>query len=68
MKKKLIIIAFIFILIMFVPIPMGTYDDGTMTYNALTYKIVKWDKADLRDILIASEQWKALPEDDVFID
>lgn len=47
MKKKLIIIAIIFLIIIFVPIPMGTYDDGTRTYNALTYKIVKWHKADL---------------------
>lgn len=48
MKKTSSIIAVIIIcilLVMFLPIPIGTYDDGgTRAYNALTYKIVVWNK------------------------
>ena len=46
MKKKIIIPALILLaLILFLPIPQGSYDDGgTRVYNALTYKIVKWNK------------------------
>lgn len=29
---------------MFLPIPKGTYDDGTREYKALTYRIVVWNK------------------------
>lgn len=45
-KKKIKIILFIgLLLILFFPIPLGTYDDGgTRTYMALTYKIVKWNR------------------------
>lgn len=48
MKKKVlipIIVIFILALILFWPIPQGSYDDGgTRDYNALTYKIVRWNK------------------------
>lgn len=49
MKKKVwlisVIAAIALGLILFLPIPQGTYDDGgTREYNALTYKIVKWNK------------------------
>ena len=48
MKKKIIITAVIVIalvLILFLPIPQGSYDDGgTRDYNAITYKIVRWNK------------------------
>lgn len=48
MKKKVfipIIAVFILALILFLPIPQGSYDDGgTRDYNALTYKIVRWNK------------------------
>ena len=49
MKKKTVIIAaivlFIFILILFLPIPRGTYrDGGTKDYRALTYRIVVWNR------------------------
>lgn len=48
MKKKIIIPAVIVIaivLVLFLPIPQGSYDDGgTHEYSALTYKIVKWNK------------------------
>ena len=48
MKKKIIITAIIVIallLVLFLPIPQGSYDDGgTRDYAALTYKIVKWNR------------------------
>lgn len=46
MKRKWFIVALVAILlILFVPIPSGTYKDGgTRVYSALTYKIVKWRK------------------------
>ena len=48
MKKRIIvsvIIVFALLLILFLPIPMGSYDDGgTRTYQALTYKIVDWNR------------------------
>ena len=48
MKKRIIIpvvIVLAFVLILFLPIPRGTYDDGgTREYAALTYKIVVWNK------------------------
>ena len=46
MKKNWMIIAVIFILVLlFVPMPTGTYrDGGTKTYSSLTYKIVKWNR------------------------
>ena len=46
MKRKWILIIVIFILVLlFVPMPTGTYKDGgTKTYSALTYKIVKWNR------------------------
>lgn len=46
MKKKtkiIALLALIVILILFLPIPAGTFKDGgTRMYTALTYKIVKW--------------------------
>ena len=47
MKKRIIIIAVIVLalLIMFLPIPRGTYrDGGTKDYGALTYRIVVWNR------------------------
>ncbi len=48
MKKKIlipVIIIFVLAVILFLPIPQGSYDDGgTRDYNALTYKIVRWNK------------------------
>ena len=47
MKKKwiLTIIVVFLLVILFVPMPTGTYrDGGTKTYSALTYKIVKWKR------------------------
>ena len=47
MKKKYIAIILLaaVALVLFFPIPRGTYDDGgTREYTALTYKIVSWHK------------------------
>lgn len=48
MKKKIIIptiIVIALLLVLFLPVPQGSYDDGgTRDYAALTYKIVKWNR------------------------
>lgn len=46
MKKKIIvIIAVLIIFVLFLPIPGASCDDGgTREFNALTYKIVKWNR------------------------
>ncbi len=46
MKKSIIIgIIVIVLLVLFLPIPKGTCEDGgTREYCALTYKIVVWNK------------------------
>ena len=48
MKKRMIfptIIVIVLLLVLFLPIPQGSYDDGgTCEYTALTYKIVKWNR------------------------
>ena len=48
MKKKIwipVIAGIILLAVLFVPIPMGSYDDGgTREWNALSYKIVKWNR------------------------
>ena len=47
MKKRIItIVAIVLILlILFLPIPRGTYKDGgTRDYRALTYRIVVWNR------------------------
>ncbi len=44
-KTKVIISAIVIcvLLVLFVPVPTGTYKDGgTRMYTALTYKVVKW--------------------------
>ena len=46
MKRKTVVISIIVaVLILFLPVPHGTYEDGgTRDYNALTYKIAVWNK------------------------
>lgn len=45
MKKRIWIIAGIFLVALFIPIPTGVCKDGgTRTYTALTYKIVDWNR------------------------
>lgn len=37
------VVVFVLLALLFVPIPIGTMDDGgTKVYSALTYKVVKW--------------------------
>lgn len=58
MKKKIIIIASIvlILLILFLPVPRGTYKDGgTKDYSALTYRIVVWNRMTDRPGMDASE-------------
>ena len=46
-KKKIVpvIIVIALLLVLFLPIPQGSYDDGgTREYAALAYKIVKWKR------------------------
>lgn len=67
MKKKtlvfliiVIVIALISALILFFPVPKGAYDDGgTRVYEALTYKIVVWN----RIIARLDENRQPLPPD-----
>lgn len=44
--KGVLIAAFaVLLLILFVPIPKGTFEDGgTREYRALTYKVLVWNK------------------------
>lgn len=57
MKKKTWIVLIILLLILFIPIPSGTYKDGgTRVYTALTYKIVKWKR-----LIDADEVKKSYP-------
>jgi len=49
MKRKSIVIVLIIVavilMVLFLPIPKGTYEDGgTREYGALLYKIVVWNK------------------------
>lgn len=47
MKARIIIAAILVLavaLFLFLPIPKGTYDDGTRVYAATLYKIVVWNK------------------------
>ncbi|MBQ9912241.1 MAG: hypothetical protein IJM49_04345 [Firmicutes bacterium] len=42
-RKRVIMTVLIIILILIIPVPSGMYKDGgTRSYNALSYKIVKW--------------------------
>ena len=47
-KKPIIIVSIVFaviLLVLFLPIPKGTYaDGGTRDYDALLYKVVVWNK------------------------
>jgi len=52
MKRKSIVIVSIvlavILLVLFLPIPKGTYDDGgTRDYDALLYKIVVWNRLEV---------------------
>lgn len=45
MKKTVIFVILAVLLILFVPIPRGTLEDGgTRDYSALTYRLIVWNK------------------------
>lgn len=45
MKNKRILIIFFIALVLFLPVPQVSYDDGgTREFSAMTYKIVKWNR------------------------
>ena len=44
-KILLVLLAVVLLLVLFFPIPLGTFiDGGTKIYIALTYEIVSWNK------------------------
>ncbi len=44
-KRKILLGILLLLVILFVPIPTGTYKDGgTKVYSALTYKIIRWNR------------------------
>ncbi len=45
MKKRTKILLIIIILLLFIPVPLGIYKDGgTRDYQALTYRLVIWNR------------------------
>lgn len=57
MKKKILILVIIFavLAVLFVPVPTGAYEDGgTTVYQALTYKIINWNRITGNDIYKAT--------------
>ncbi|MCR5150793.1 MAG: hypothetical protein K6B52_06170 [Clostridiales bacterium] len=55
MKKTLIIaVSAVIILAFFVPVPK-TYADGTKSYNAVAYKIVKWNRPYYKNLLFTQK-------------
>jgi len=68
-KIKFIIVAFILIviLILFLPIPKGTYDDGgTRVYDAFLYKIVVWNRIEVELNEDGSAEQKVYDKTSVF--
>ena len=56
MKKKIIISALVLLIIgLFVPIHK-TYDDGTESYSALAYKIVKWNRPFYKNLVYSERE------------
>ncbi len=46
-KKEIIILILCILLLLFIPVPLGVYEDGgSREYAALTYKLVKWNRID----------------------
>lgn len=72
MKKKIIIAAVIILLIAVIPIPR-TYDgpekdEGTKYYQALTYKIVKWNRVFYDDLTFNETGFYVFPRNFYSID
>lgn len=61
MKMKIIIAAVaVIILGLFVPVPK-TYADGTKSYNAVAYKIVKWNRPFYKDLMFTEKEIYRFP-------
>ena len=46
MKTKCKILLTIFLIIGWIPIPTFYKDGGTVTYSAIIYKVIKWNRLD----------------------
>ena len=61
MKKKIIIAAAALLLIgIFIPVPR-TYDDGTKSYSAVAYKIVKWNRPFYKNLVFTQTEVYKFP-------
>ena len=61
MKTKIIIVAAAVLLIgLFVPVPK-TYADGTKSYNAVAYKIVKWNRPFYKNLMFTEKEVYKFP-------
>ncbi|MBR4766054.1 MAG: hypothetical protein IK085_04735 [Clostridia bacterium] len=61
MKKKIIISAAALLIIgLFVPIPKA-YADGTKSYNAIAYKIVKWNRPFYKNLMFTQKEVYKFP-------
>lgn len=65
MKKKIIVAVLIVIILALIPIPR-TYkgaesDEGTKYYQALTYKIVKWNRKFYKDLVFTKTEFYRFP-------
>ena len=65
MKKKLIIAVLVVIILALIPVPR-TYkgaesDEGTKYYQALTYKIVKWNRKFYKDLVFTETEFYRFP-------
>ncbi len=62
MKKKIIIAAAAVLIAggLFIPVPK-TYADGTKTYNALAYKIVKWNRPFYKNLMFTETEVYRFP-------
>ena len=71
MKANKIVIFCILavLLVLFVPIPKGSYDDGgTREYESLTYKIVRWNRFIGEDSIYSKTRVYFFPEKNKSID
>ncbi len=61
MKKKIIIAAAAVLLaVLFIPVPK-TYADGTKSYNAVAYKIVKWNRPCYKNLMFTQKEVYKFP-------
>jgi hypothetical protein len=61
MKKKAIIIcAAVLVICAFIPVPK-TYADGTKSYSALAYKVVKWNRPFYKNLMFTQKEVYKFP-------